>query len=111
MKNVGKSSLHNKPQEDKIRILMELREKKDIEEKIRLEQKKKDDAEKLENYYISLKNKEKELGVLNTLNTQRTQLRRSFFATDMVEITQSQNQYTNSNQNQMTQISEQTPLN
>jgi len=78
MKLVGESSLHNKTPEEKLKIMFELREKKDLEEKIRLEQKKKDDAEKLENYYISLKNKEK-----NVVNN--TQLRRSFFTTDQVE--------------------------
>ena len=82
MKLVGESSLHNKPTDEKFRIMAELRIKKDIEEKIRLAQKKKDDAEKLENYYISLKikaQKEKD----NTQNC--TQLRRSFFATDIID--------------------------
>ena len=77
MKLVGKSSLHNKPQEEKLRIMMQLRQKKDLEEKIRLEQKKKEDEERLENYYISLKNMKKDVN--------NTQLRRSFFTTDLVD--------------------------
>lgn len=77
MKLVGESSLHNKPQEEKIKLMMELRQKKDLEEKFRLENKKKEDAERLENYYISLKTKEKK-------EINNTQLRKSFFATDII---------------------------
>ena len=77
MKLVAESSLHNKPQEEKLRIMMQLRQKKDLEEKIRLEQKKKEDEERLENYYISLKNMKKDVN--------NTQLRRSFFTTDLVD--------------------------
>lgn len=97
MKLVGEKSLCNKKQEEKIDILMKLRHKKDEEERIRLEQKKKEEAERLEEYYIMLKmngyegyDEENKGTSINdnktTTNGNYTKLRRSFFTTDLVEI-------------------------
>ena len=89
MKLVGESSLHNKPTDEKFRIMAELRTKKDIEEKIRVAAQKEEDAEKLEAYYISLKIKEAEKREEREKNaTQGSQLRRSFFATHIFDETE-----------------------
>lgn len=87
MKIVGESSLHNKTKDEKIKILIKLREKKDLDEKIRQERLKKEEEERLEEYYIKLKNMEileKEKAHENAQLNQ-TKLRRSFFTTDLVE--------------------------
>jgi hypothetical protein len=87
MKLVAKSSLHNKPPQEKLISMIKLRNKLDLEEKIRLEKKKKEDEEKLENYYISLKNKEKEFGVgvgIDNITNTHCQSIRSFFISDQI---------------------------
>ena len=71
--------------------MMELRKKKDEEERIRIEQKKIEDAEKLEEYYIMLKmmdyaqkENEKESDNYSKVNDRSKLKKGSFFTTDIV---------------------------
>jgi hypothetical protein len=86
MKLVRKLSLHNKSPKEKLISMIKLREKMDKEEKIRLEKIKKEKEEKLENYYISLKNKENDIGnCSDNITNSKCQSIRGFFISDQVQ--------------------------
>jgi hypothetical protein len=71
--------------------MLELRKKKDEEERIRIEHKKKEDAENLEQYYIMLKMidyaeklKEKEYDNFSNKNEKNKVKKSSFFTTNLL---------------------------
>ena len=85
LKEIGESSLINKPQEERKKDLIKLREKRELEEKQRLERLKKEEEEANEynwihqqhnnNYNVSNQDVESKL---------ETKMKKSFFTTDLL---------------------------
>lgn len=88
LKKIGEKSLLNKPTEDRYKDLIKIREKKDLEEKIKLEFKKKEEEEANE-YLWSQQQKSNnihETQVTQTTGDQIvTYIKGSFFTTDLVK--------------------------
>ena len=85
LKDVGENSIMNRPSEERKKELIKLRNKRELEEKLRLEQKKKEDEEANEilwrqQQYDNMNNQT----ILNNENQLETNMKNSFFTTNLI---------------------------
>lgn len=88
LKDIGENSIMNKPPEERKKDLINLRIKKELEEKLRLEQKKKEEVEANEilwrqHQYNNNNNMQNE-SIQNNESLLETKLKSSFFTTNLI---------------------------
>jgi len=83
LKQIGENSLLNKPPEERRKELLKIRNQRELEEKLRLEMKKKEDEEAQELLWIQQQHNLHNQSIHNIESQMETKMKKSFFTTDI----------------------------